>query len=99
MCTNEITNRGILLNFPLKILFTVILNLLLIHCLRYSIYLDLIYMNGKKVQNLTQRTCKHCAIDQLQVVMDRVYAPHNIEQALHHILNPNAIGSTVITFQ
>ncbi|XP_033333124.2 NAD(P)H oxidoreductase RTN4IP1, mitochondrial [Megalopta genalis] len=37
--------------------------------------------------------------DQLQVVVDRVYAPHNIEQALQHVLDPDAIGSTVITFQ
>ncbi|XP_015586866.1 reticulon-4-interacting protein 1 homolog, mitochondrial isoform X2 [Cephus cinctus] len=37
--------------------------------------------------------------DQLQTVVDRAFAPHNIEQALHHVLDPNAIGSTIIKFQ
>lgn len=36
--------------------------------------------------------------DEIQPVVDRVYAPHNIEEALHHILDPEAIGSTIIKF-
>lgn len=36
---------------------------------------------------------------QLQMVVDRVYGPHNIEQAMQHILDPDALGSTIITFQ
>ncbi|CAL1689032.1 unnamed protein product [Lasius platythorax] len=36
---------------------------------------------------------------QLQTVVDRVYAPYNIERALLHVLDPNSIGSTIITFQ
>ncbi|XP_053985942.1 reticulon-4-interacting protein 1, mitochondrial-like [Hylaeus volcanicus] len=46
-----------------------------------------------------QALCDLTDTNQLQIVMDRVYTPHNIEQALQHILNPNAIGSTIITFQ
>lgn len=36
--------------------------------------------------------------DEIQPVVDRVYGPHNIEEALHHILDPEAIGSTIIKF-
>ncbi|XP_046739788.1 reticulon-4-interacting protein 1, mitochondrial-like isoform X4 [Diprion similis] len=36
--------------------------------------------------------------DQLQAVVHKAYAPHNIEQALHEALNPNAVGSTIIRF-
>ncbi|XP_014605100.1 PREDICTED: reticulon-4-interacting protein 1 homolog, mitochondrial-like isoform X2 [Polistes canadensis] len=36
--------------------------------------------------------------DEIQPVVDRVYTPHNIEEALHHILDPDAIGSTIIKF-
>ncbi|XP_029175123.1 reticulon-4-interacting protein 1 homolog, mitochondrial-like isoform X2 [Nylanderia fulva] len=36
---------------------------------------------------------------QLQTVVDRVYAPYNIERALLHVLDSNSIGSTIITFQ
>ncbi|XP_012281087.1 reticulon-4-interacting protein 1, mitochondrial [Orussus abietinus] len=37
--------------------------------------------------------------DQLQTVVDRAYTPQNIERALQHVLDPSAIGSTVIKFQ
>ncbi|KAK2579490.1 hypothetical protein KPH14_010803 [Odynerus spinipes] len=36
--------------------------------------------------------------DKIQPVIDRVYAPHHIEDALHHVLDPDAIGSTIIKF-
>lgn len=36
--------------------------------------------------------------DQIQPVIDRVFTPHHIEDALRHILEPDAIGSTIIKF-
>ncbi|XP_012269803.2 reticulon-4-interacting protein 1 homolog, mitochondrial-like isoform X2 [Athalia rosae] len=36
--------------------------------------------------------------DQIQTVVHKAYAPHNIEQALHEALNPNAVGSIIIRF-
>ncbi|XP_051168505.1 reticulon-4-interacting protein 1, mitochondrial-like [Leptopilina boulardi] len=36
--------------------------------------------------------------DKLQTVVDRVFSPVRIDQALDHIMDPNAIGSTVIKF-
>lgn len=36
--------------------------------------------------------------DKLQTVVDRVFSPVRIDQALDHIIDPNAIGSTVIKF-
>ncbi|XP_074037321.1 reticulon-4-interacting protein 1, mitochondrial isoform X2 [Leptinotarsa decemlineata] len=35
----------------------------------------------------------------LQTVVDKIYQPHDIEIALHHIQNPHSMGSTVITFR
>jgi len=43
--------------------------------------------------------CELTDANQLQTVVDRVYAPYNIERALLHVLDPNSIGSTIITFQ
>ncbi|XP_066591246.1 reticulon-4-interacting protein 1 homolog, mitochondrial-like isoform X2 [Prorops nasuta] len=39
------------------------------------------------------------AADNLQTVVEKVYAPHHIDQAIQHVLDPNAIGSTLIKFQ
>ncbi|XP_076249817.1 NAD(P)H oxidoreductase RTN4IP1, mitochondrial [Calliopsis andreniformis] len=58
------------------------------------------WKDGSKLNaTYLQALCDLADADQLQMVMDRVYGPHNIEQALHHILDPNAIGSTIVTFQ
>ncbi|KAJ8925282.1 hypothetical protein NQ315_009110 [Exocentrus adspersus] len=35
----------------------------------------------------------------LQTVVDKVFSPHDIEMAIHHIQSPLSIGSTVITFR
>ncbi|XP_050445675.1 reticulon-4-interacting protein 1 homolog, mitochondrial-like [Cataglyphis hispanica] len=43
--------------------------------------------------------CELTDANQLQTVVDKVYAPYNIERALLHVLDPNSIGSTIITFQ
>lgn len=43
--------------------------------------------------------CELTDANQLQTVVDRVYAPYNIERALLHVLDPNSIGGTIITFQ
>ncbi|XP_012056215.1 PREDICTED: reticulon-4-interacting protein 1, mitochondrial-like [Atta cephalotes] len=43
--------------------------------------------------------CELTDAHHLQTVVDRVYAPYNIERALFHVLDPNSIGSTIITFQ
>ncbi|KYN06277.1 Reticulon-4-interacting protein 1, mitochondrial [Cyphomyrmex costatus] len=43
--------------------------------------------------------CELTDTHHLQTVVDRVYAPYNIERALLHVLDPNSIGSTIITFQ
>ncbi|KYN37296.1 Reticulon-4-interacting protein 1, mitochondrial [Trachymyrmex septentrionalis] len=43
--------------------------------------------------------CELTDAHHLQTVVDRVYAPYNIERALLHVLDPNSIGSTIITFQ
>ncbi|CAK9801211.1 Reticulon-4-interacting protein 1 homolog, mitochondrial [Anthophora quadrimaculata] len=58
------------------------------------------WKEGSKINaTYLQTLCDLADADQLQMVVDRVYGPHNIEQALHHIIDPNAIGSTIITFQ
>lgn len=58
------------------------------------------WKEGSKINTAyLQALCDLADADQLQMVVDRVYGPYNIEQALHHILDPNAIGSTIITFQ
>ncbi|XP_012166333.1 reticulon-4-interacting protein 1 homolog, mitochondrial [Bombus terrestris] len=58
------------------------------------------WKEGSKINaTYLQALCDLVDADQLQMVVDRVYGPHNIEQALYHILDPNAIGSTIITFQ
>ncbi|CAL7938633.1 unnamed protein product [Xylocopa violacea] len=58
------------------------------------------WKEGSKINaTYLQALCDLADADQLQIVVDRVYGPHNIEQALHHILDPSAIGSTIITFQ
>ncbi|XP_071871897.1 NAD(P)H oxidoreductase RTN4IP1, mitochondrial [Bombus fervidus] len=58
------------------------------------------WKEGSKINSTyLQALCDLVDADQLQMVVDRVYGPHNIEQALYHILDPNAIGSTIITFQ
>lgn len=36
---------------------------------------------------------------QLQTVVDKIYQPHDVEMALHHIQSPQAIGNTIITFR
>lgn len=43
--------------------------------------------------------CEIINADELQVVMDKVYRPHNIKQALQHVLDPDATGSTIIIFK
>lgn len=43
--------------------------------------------------------CELTDANQIQTVVDKVYTPYNIEWALQHILDPNSIGSTIITFQ
>ncbi|KOC65018.1 Reticulon-4-interacting protein 1, mitochondrial [Habropoda laboriosa] len=58
------------------------------------------WKEGSKINaTYLQALCDLADADQLQMVVDRVYGPHNIEQALHHVIDPNAIGSTIITFQ
>ncbi|XP_076169066.1 NAD(P)H oxidoreductase RTN4IP1, mitochondrial isoform X1 [Ptiloglossa arizonensis] len=58
------------------------------------------WKEGSKLKaTYLQALCDLADADQLQMVVDRIYGPHNIEQALHHVLDPNAIGSTIITFQ
>ncbi|XP_003705322.1 NAD(P)H oxidoreductase RTN4IP1, mitochondrial isoform X1 [Megachile rotundata] len=58
------------------------------------------WKEGSKIKtSYLQALCDLADADQLQTVVDKVYGPHYIEQALHHILDPNAIGSTIITFQ
>ncbi|XP_076762075.1 NAD(P)H oxidoreductase RTN4IP1, mitochondrial [Xylocopa sonorina] len=58
------------------------------------------WKEGSKINaTYLQALCDLADANQLQIVVDKVYGPHNIEQALHHILDPNAIGSTIITFQ
>lgn len=37
--------------------------------------------------------------DMMQVVVDRVYAPHCIDLAIQHLHDPDAVGSTVIKFK
>ncbi|XP_076681129.1 NAD(P)H oxidoreductase RTN4IP1, mitochondrial isoform X1 [Andrena cerasifolii] len=37
--------------------------------------------------------------DELLVIVDKIYRPHDINQALRHMSGPDAIGSTIITFQ
>lgn len=36
---------------------------------------------------------------QLQSVVDKVFHPHDIEQALEHVVSVNSIGSSIITFR
>ncbi|KAH0944683.1 hypothetical protein HN011_000785 [Eciton burchellii] len=58
------------------------------------------WKEGSKLNITYLRTlCELTETNQLQMVVDRVYAPYNIERALLHILDPNSIGSTIITFQ
>ncbi|XP_017877373.1 reticulon-4-interacting protein 1 homolog, mitochondrial-like isoform X2 [Ceratina calcarata] len=58
------------------------------------------WKEGAKI-NMTyvQALCDLIDADQLQIVVDKVYRPQNIIQALDHILDADAIGSTVIRFQ
>lgn len=37
--------------------------------------------------------------NQLQSVVDKVFQPHDIEQALEHVESADSIGSTIITFR
>lgn len=58
------------------------------------------WKEGSKLNVAYMRAlCELTDANQLQTVVDRVYAPYNIERALLHVLDPNSIGSTIITFQ
>lgn len=58
------------------------------------------WKEGSKLNIAYLRTlCELTDANQLQMVVDRVYAPYNIERALLHVLDPNSIGSTIVTFQ
>lgn len=58
------------------------------------------WKEGSKINTTyLQALCDLVEADQLQAVVDKVYRPQNIKQALDHILDPDALGSTVITFQ
>lgn len=37
--------------------------------------------------------------DQLQSVVGAAFRPNHIEQALQHVMDPDAIGSTIIKFR
>ncbi|OAD54144.1 hypothetical protein WN48_08274 [Eufriesea mexicana] len=58
------------------------------------------WKEGSKINTMyLQALCDLADANQLQMIVDRVYKPNNIKHALNHILDPNAIGSTIITFQ
>nr|XP_012232940.1 PREDICTED: reticulon-4-interacting protein 1 homolog, mitochondrial-like isoform X2 [Linepithema humile] len=58
------------------------------------------WKEGAKLDTAYLRAlCELTDANQLQTVVDKVYAPYNIEWALQHVLDPNSIGSTIITFK
>jgi len=58
------------------------------------------WKEGSKLNIAYLRTlCELTEANQLQMVVGKVYTPYDIERALLHILDPNSIGSTIITFQ
>lgn len=58
------------------------------------------WKEGSKINTMyLQALCDLADANQLHMIVDRVYKPHNIKNALNHVLDPNAIGSTIITFQ
>ncbi|XP_033209573.1 reticulon-4-interacting protein 1, mitochondrial-like [Belonocnema kinseyi] len=57
------------------------------------------WKDGSKIKATYLRSIQELVdADQLQTVVDRVFSPLGVDQALNHILDPNSIGSTVIKF-
>ncbi|XP_043250099.1 reticulon-4-interacting protein 1 homolog, mitochondrial-like [Colletes gigas] len=58
------------------------------------------WKDGSKLSAIyLQALCDLVDAQQLQTVVDKIYRPYQIEQALNSILDPDAIGSIIITFQ
>ncbi|XP_008208031.1 reticulon-4-interacting protein 1, mitochondrial [Nasonia vitripennis] len=76
-------------------------------CIRVRLLLQYVFgastchwKEGSKINTAYLQSLQELAdADQLQPILDRVYAPHCIDQALAHVMDSNAIGSTVIKFQ
>lgn len=55
---------------------------------------------GSKIKQSYLETLRELVdADQLQSVVGAAFRPNHIEQALQHVLDPDAIGSTIIKFR